>query len=192
MLLQYSFPNFLASQDVTKITRDLNCKYMEAPRMVTPPPPSSRLTSAKNPPRGKMAVEKDVEGPFSSPPTPPISFMLSRQSIGDVKRAFDDTCASLLAKSPLPPRYWPNSKTVPRKGNGSWQEIGIESNVIQLTATISPSDRIEARLEIYGVQSRAPPLSPSCWTIYTEPRFSVNTTVNLSRKEAWYTVLKQL
>lgn len=99
MLLQYSFPNFLASQDVTKITRDLNCKYMEAPRMVTPPPPSSRLTSAKNPPRGKMAVEKDVEGPFSSPPTPPISFMLSRQGIGDVKRAFDDTCASLLAPS---------------------------------------------------------------------------------------------
>lgn len=54
---------------------------------------------------------------------------------------------SPLAKPrPLPDIGPIRKRSVPRKGNGSWQETGIESNVIQLTATISPSDRIEARL----------------------------------------------
>lgn len=187
MLLRYSFPNFLASQDVTKITRDLNCKYMEVPRMATPRPhpgwPRPRILRAE-----KWRSRRT--GPLLIPTTLPISSMLSRQGI-EGKKGFRwhlSFPSRQVAPSPILAQF-ENGQTVPRKGNGSWQETGIESNVIQLTATISPSDRIRGPAGNLRCSVSCP---PPCSTIYTEPRFSVNTTVNLSRKEAWYTVLKQL
>lgn len=187
MLLRYSFPNFLASQDVTKITRDLNCKYMEVPRRhpALIPADLGQESSAR-----KNGGREGHGRPLLIPTTLPISSMLSRQGI-EGKKGFRwhlSFPSRQVAPSPILAQF-ENGQTVPRKGNGSWQETGIESNVIQLTATISPSDRIRGPAGNLRCSVSCP---PPCSTIYTEPRFSVNTTVNLSRKEAWYTVLKQL
>lgn len=86
MLLRYSFPNFLAGQDVTKITRDLNCKYMEVPSKLTPSLPNLADLGQESSAR-KNGGRKDIdEGP-------PRQYHLA---IEGVKRAFDDTCDSPL------------------------------------------------------------------------------------------------
>lgn len=167
MLLRYSFPNFLAGQDVTKITRDLNCKYMEVPSKLTP----SWLTSAKNPPRGKMAVERtSTRGP--SPP--PISSRYRGREKGFRRRHL---CSPLPNIGPIRKRSNPPSE-------GKWILARARNRIKRNPADRNDFDRIEARLEIYGVQVSWP--GPA---IYTEPRFSVNATVNLSRKQAWCTTV---
>lgn len=126
MLLRYSFPNFLPSQDVTKITRDLNCKYMEVPRMVTPHPfppsslgwPRPRILHAE-----KWRSREGHRGlPFLIPFSQPCLYhprYQARASKDRKKDAFDDTCDFPSRQASPPPRYWPNSKTV-GPSEGKW------------------------------------------------------------------------
>lgn len=131
--LRYSFPNFLRVrryQNNEGFKLQIYESSKEGDTLIR-----SQMTSAKIPPRERF--NDSVEGRCSPPTTSlfpqPISFHYQvGGDIENLKWAFDDTSASLLASSQaesLAHRYWPNSRTTnPPKGNGSWQEAAPESN----------------------------------------------------------------
>lgn len=154
------------------------------------------MTSAKNSQRGKIRrwASKHIE-PSSTSSSSIAAYIISLSSrdIEGIKRAFDDTSGYLprhFAK--LVHRYWPNSKTA-RPSEGKWILARgcarIESDLIQLTTTISPfSDHRQNRnprnLRCFSFMT---------WLVRFTPklRFSVNTTV-IYRAKSSDTPLKQL